>query len=175
VNRTVGLQPRTARAEPIYANRPLDAKLLNRLDLVLPQAISASAAIQCFEQPHRFAASYGFRSAGASPRADFPSLRQRDSGPLLVWRWTPPFTVLPESAHPTRRAVRLQVRPCRIPITASSAGTECDAVDPLLRRGACVCPLRTRCSCRRKNSRGCRPRTRGCASLRDRGTSGRAR
>ncbi len=60
-------------------------------------------------------------------------------------------------------------------LTASSGGNEFGAAGRLRCRAACVCLLRTRCSCRRTRRRCCRLRTRACAWPRDRETSGRAR
>jgi len=43
----------------------LDSKSLKSRGLASPMPILTSGAIQCFEQPHRFAASNGFRSGDA--------------------------------------------------------------------------------------------------------------
>src|SRR5258706_10421504 len=79
---------RTACAEPIYANRPLDLKSLKSRDLGSHPANLASAAIQCFEQPHRFAASSGFRSGEAPAARTLFVIVNGTPGPLLLWRWT---------------------------------------------------------------------------------------
>jgi hypothetical protein len=51
-------------------------------------AILTSGAIQCFEQPHRFAASNGFRRRRGNWPRGLPLVFVNELRTLFPWRWT---------------------------------------------------------------------------------------